>query len=329
MKVLVTGATGFIGGNLARELTKQGYRVSALVRKGANLKYLKDLDIDFQEGDLRDKPSLERAMEDCEALFHVAAIYTFWAKDPRLIYETNVQGTANILSVAMSKGVKKVVYTSSESVVGIDARCSLGNENMKSDLSHIPSDYKKSKFMAEDLVFKMYGQGLPVVVVNPTTPIGPYDIKPTPTGKIVTQYLNHGMVACVNTGLNVVDVEDVARGHILALEKGRTGERYLLGNKNLTLREIMGILENLTGIRAPRINIPIMLALCAGYADEFFEGKVAGRAPHIPLGAVKAARKFRHFDCSKAIEELGMPQTPIELSFEKAVNWFRQNGYAR
>jgi dihydroflavonol-4-reductase len=329
MKVLVTGATGFIGGNLARELTKQGYTVRALVRKGGNLKYLKDFDIETKEGDLLDKPSLEKAMEDCEALFHVAAMYTFWARDPGLIYETNVQGTANILSVAKAYRIKKVVYTSSESVVGIDSRCGLGNEDMKSDLRHIPSDYKKSKFMAEDLVFKMYRDGLPVVVVNPTTPIGPYDIKPTPTGKIVTAYLNHDMFACVNTGLNVVDVEDVAKGHILALEKGRIGERYLLGNKNLTLREIMGVLENITGIKAPRINIPVRLALGAGYVDEFFEGRLMGRAPHIPLGAVKAARKFRHFDCSKAIRELGLPQTPIELSFEKAVNWFRHNGYTR
>lgn len=329
MKVLVTGVTGFIGGNLARELVKQGYNVRGLVRKGGNLKYLSSLDIEIKEGNLLDKASLERALDDCEVLFHVAAMYTFWAKDPELIYKTNVQGTENILNAAREKKIKKIIYTSSESVIGIYSGCRLGNEGMKSDLDHIPSDYKRSKFIAEERVFEMSQDGLPVVVVNPTTPIGPFDAKPTPTGEIVTRYMNRNMPACVNTGLNVIDVEDVAKGHILALEKGRLGERYLLGNTNLTLREIMGILEKITGIKAPRINIPVGLALGAAYIDNFLEGKVMGRAPHIHPGAVKAARKFRHFDCSKAVQELGLPQTPIEQSFQKAVDWFRQNGYVK
>jgi dihydroflavonol-4-reductase len=328
MKVLVTGATGFIGGNLTRELLRQGYQVKALVRRDSDLRHLEGLKLGIIEGDLLDKPSLEKALDGCEALFHVAAMYTFWSKNPEMIYQTNVQGTENILTAAKAKGIKKVVYTSSESVVGINHHCHLGDENIQNSLKNIPSDYKKSKFMAETLAFKMSREGLPIVIVNPTTPIGPYDVKPTPTGKIVTDYLNHKMFACVNTGLNVVDVEDVAKGHILALEKGKTGERYLLGNKNLTLREIMVILENISGIKASRITIPFWFALSAGYMDELVEGKIMRRYPRIPVSAVKASQHFRHFDCSKAVRELGFPQTSIEISFTKAVKWFRDNGYA-
>lgn len=327
MKVLVTGATGFIGGNLAQELTRQGYYVKALVRKGSNLRFLEGATMEIVEGDLLDKTSLEKSLDGCEALFHAAAMYTFWAQERRLIYETNVRGTENILSAAKAKGLKKVVYTSSECVIGIDNRYGLGNEDIQGRIDHIPGDYKKSKFLAENLAFKMCRDGLPLVVVNPTTPIGPYDVKPTPTGKIVADFLNRKMFACINTGLNVVDVEDVAKGHILALEKGRTGERYLLGNKNLTLHEIMAILEKITGIKAPGFNIPYWFALSAGYVDELFEGKMMGRSPRIPVAAVRASRKFRHFDCSKAVRELGMPQTPVEVSLNKAVEWFRLNGY--
>jgi dihydroflavonol-4-reductase len=329
MKVLVTGATGFIGGNVARELVKQGYDVKALIRKGNNLKAIQGLKLELIEGDLLDKLSLEKALNKCEALFHIAAMYTFWSRKPDLIYETNVVGTENILNQAKKEGIAKIVYTSSESVVGIDPDCEVGNEEMQNCVDRIPSDYKKSKFMAENLVFKMSQDGLPVTIVNPTTPIGSYDVKPTPTGKIILDYLNHKMFACINAGLNVIDVEDVAKGHILALKKGRIGTRYLLGNKNLTLREIMTILEKITGIKAPRFNIPFWCALSAGYVDEFIEGKIMMRHPRIPVSAVKASRHFRHFDCSKAVIELGLPQTPVEISFEKAVKWFKENGYAK
>jgi len=329
VKILVTGATGFIGGNLTRELVKQGYQVKALVRKNSQLKFISEMKIELGEGDLLDKPSLEKALEGCEARCRAAAMYTFWARDPGLIYRTNVQGTQNLLQAARTEGVKKIVYTSSESVIGIEKGCQSGNEDMQRFIENIPGDYKKSKFMAESLVMKMCREGLPVVIVNPTTPIGPFDVKPTPTGKIVTDFLNHKMFACINTGLNVVDVEDVARGHILALEKGRIGERYLLGNKNLTLREIMVILEKITGIKAPRFNIPYNCALAAGYIDEFFEGNILRRHPRIPVAAVHASRHFRYFDCSKAVRELGLSLTPIERSFAKAVDWFKQNGYVK
>jgi len=328
MKVLVTGATGFIGGTLARELGKQGYAVRALVRKGSSLKFLNLDRIEPVEGDLLDPASLKRALAGCEALFHAAALYTFWTPGPDLFYRTNVEGTQNILKAAAEAGIGKIVYTSSESAVGIDAGCTAGNEAMLNDLKNIPGDYKKSKFIAENLVKKMCREGLPAVIVNPTTPIGPFDVKPPPTGKIVVDYLKGKMFACVDTGLNIVDVEDVARGHILALQKGKPGERYLLGNRNMTLREIMSLLEKITGIRAPRLNIPHWLALGAGIIDEFFEGRLIKRYPRIPAAAVRASGHYRHFDCSRALRELGMPVTPPEVSLKKAVDWFRANGYA-
>ncbi|MFQ5996197.1 MAG: hopanoid-associated sugar epimerase [Dehalococcoidales bacterium] len=326
MKVLVTGATGFIGANLVRELLKQGYRVRALVRKGSNQRSIEGVDVEVVLGDLRDRGSLEKALEGCDVLFHVAAAYTFWSPDPKLIYETNVKGTENILGAARDKGIKKVIYTSTESTIGIRDGC-LGTEEMETSLECLSGHYKKSKYLAEKLALKTCQEGLPLVVVNPTMPVGPWDIKPTPTGQVIVDFLNGRMPACVNTGLNVVDVEDVAKGHILALEKGRLGERYILGNKNLTLRQIFTILERITGIRAPRFDIPVWLALGAAHVDEFVSGKVFRRYPRIPLEAVRAARKFRHFDCSKAVSELGFAQTPVEEALDKAVRWFRQNGY--
>lgn len=245
MKAMVTGATGFIGANLVHGLIKQGYQVKALVRKESNRENIEGLDIEVVVGDLRDKASLIRALDGCEVLFHVAASYTFWAPDPRDIYETNVKGTENILEAALARGMKKVVYTSTESTIGIAKDRNLGTEDMAVDPRNLAGHYKKSKYMAEKLALKMCGDGLPLVIVNPTMPVGPLDIKPTPTGQLIVDFLNRKMPAYVNTGLNVVDVEDVARGHILALEKGRIGERYLLGNKNLTLKEILAILEGI------------------------------------------------------------------------------------
>lgn len=327
MKALVTGATGFIGGNLVRELLRQGYQVKALVRKESVLRNIEGLDVEVVFGDLRDKASLDRALDGCDVLFHVAACYTLWAPDPEAIYETNVQGTENILSAALAKRIKKVVYTSTESTIGIAKNGSLGTEETGIEPASLAGHYKRSKYLAEKLALKMCRDGLPLVVVNPTMPVGALDIKPTPTGQVIVDFLNRKMPAYVNTGLNVVSVEDVAKGHILALEKGRIGERYILGNRNLTLKEILGILERSSGIRAPRLRIPLWLALAAAYTDEFVSGRILGKCPRIPVTGVKAARQFRHFDCSKAIRELGLPQTPVEEAFEKAVRWFTQNGY--
>jgi dihydroflavonol-4-reductase len=328
MKALVTGATGFIGSNLVRQLLKQGYQVKALVRNGSSHRNIRDLDIELAYGDLLDRASLDRAIDGCEVLFHLAAAYTFWSADPKTIYQVNVQGTENVLTAARDRGVNKIVYTSTESTIGI-TDCSPGTEATVADPDEVPGHYKKSKCLAERLALNMCQEGLPLVVVNPTMPVGPGDIKPTPTGQMIVDFLNRRMPACVTTGLNVVDVEDVAKGHILALERGRIGERYILGNRNLTFREILDILEQITGIPASRLNIPIWLALGTAYIDEFVSGKILRRHPRIPVAAVKAAGKFRHFDCAKAIRELGLPQTPVEESFVKAVRWFQQNGYVK
>jgi dihydroflavonol-4-reductase len=303
--------------------------VKALIREESNRKNIEGLNIDTVFGDLRDGSSLDTALEDCEALFHVAASYKFWAPNPEVIYETNVKGTENILAAAFAKGIKRVVYTSTESTIGIAKGRNLGTEEMEIDPSDLAGDYKKSKYKAERLALKMCHDGLPLVVVNPTMPVGPLDIKPTPTGSLIVDFLNRKMPAYVNTGLNIIDVEDVAKGHILALEKGRIGERYILGNRNLTLKEIFSILEGISSIKAPRVRIPIWFALFIAYMDEFVSGRVLKKNPRVPLAGVKTARKFRHFDCSKAIQELGLPQTPVEEALEKAVEWFRQNGYVQ
>mgnify|MGYP005839693837 CR=1 FL=1 len=328
MKALVTGATGFIGGNLARELLRQGFQVRALVRKSSSRMTIDGLDVEIALGDLRDKPSLECALTGCDVLFHVAASYTFWTRDPAAVYDTNVQGTENILTAAGAVGIEKIVYTSTESTIAIQGHA-LGTETDQATIDSLSGHYKKSKLLAEQLVLRLCDQGLPITIVNPTMPLGAWDAKPTPTGQVVVDFLNGRMPAYVNTGLNVVDVGDVVAGHVLALEKGRVGERYILGNRNLTLRDILGILERITGIRAPTVRIPLWLALGAGFVDEFVEGTLLHRLPRIPIAAVRTARKFRHFDCSKAVDELGLPQTPIEEALRRAVFWFKQHGYVQ
>ncbi len=327
MKVLVTGATGFIGGNLTRALLHKGYEVRTLVRPQSDRRNLQGLDLEVFIGDLTDVPSLESALKDCEGLFHVAAAYTFWSANPKSVYDSNVTGTENILRAAARAGVRKIVYTSSESTLKIPAGNTVCESYSLNDPDTLPGDYKRSKCRAEQLVLELCSEGLPAVLVNPTTPVGPYDVKPTPTGRIIVNFINGKMPAFVNTGLNVVDVEDVAAGHILAMEKGCCGERYVLGNRNLTLQEIFGILSGITGLKAPTINIPIWTAMAAASIDEFINGRVLHRSPGIPLASVKAARKVRHFDCSAAVRDLGLPQTPVEEAFEKAVYWFYRNGY--
>ena len=329
MKVLVTGATGFIGGNLVRELLYQGYQVRALVREASDRRTLTGLDVEVAVGDLLNKDSLRDALDGCEGLFHVAAVYSLWTPDPEKVYETNVNGTANLLSVALSMGTKRVVFTGSESTVKVPDSSGLGTEREFEDIQKLGGHYKKSKLLAEKLALSMCRRGLPLVVVNPTTPVGPGDVKPTPTGQFIVDFLNGRMPAYVNTGLNLIDVGDVAKGHILAFERGRPGERYLLGNRNVTFREILEMLADLTGATAPKLRIPLWLALSAAHIDERFVAPILRKPPRIPMAGVVAARKFRHFDCSKAVRELGLPQTPIEVALAKAVRWFKQNGYVR
>lgn len=329
MRVLVTGATGFIGGNVTRKLIENGYKVNVLIRKDSNTLNIDGLPVNIFYGDLRDINSLKKAIVGCKGLFHIAASYKFWSPDPKVVYDINVKGTKNIIQAAFQAGVGRIVYTSSESTIRIGDDGLLGNEKELNTLNDLAGDYKKSKLLAEMEVLKFCKNGYPIVIVNPTTPIGVGDIKPTPTGKMVVDFLNRKMPAYVNTGLNIIDVEDVAVGHILAFEKGKIGQRYILGNKNLTLKQILDIMGSISNIKPPRIQIPLWVAMFGAGIDEFISGKILKKHPKIPIAAVKTACKFRHFDCSKAISKLGLPQTPVEIAFEKSIRWFREHGYVK
>jgi dihydroflavonol-4-reductase len=328
LKAFVTGATGFIGANITRELLRQGFEVRVLVRENSNRRNLDGLDVECVVGDVRDGSSLGGKLKGCAALFHAAAAYAFWTPDPKKIYEINVKGTENILNAAKRVGTKRVVYTSTEATIGIK-NGSLGTEEGEANLEELPGHYKKSKYLAEKLALRLCAEGLPLVVVNPTAPVGPWDVKPTPTGRFILDFLNRQMPAWIKAGLNIVSVRDVAKGHILAMERGGIGQRYVLGNSsgNFTFREILGLLEKITGLRAPRFGIPYSLAFAAGLVDELVSGKILRKRPRIALSAVKASRKYRHFDCSKAIRELGIPQSSVEEAFTEAANWFHENGY--
>ena len=328
MKVLVTGATGFIGGNLARELWRREYEVRALVRPGSNTLTIDNTGVEPVPGDILDRDSVDRAVQGCQAVFHCAAAYTFWARDPAVIYRTNVDGTKIVLEAAQQAGVPRVVYTSTVSTIGFTTE-GLGVEDAEPDPRHLVGNYKKSKYQAERVALKLAAQGLPVVAVNPTAPVGPWDVKPTPTGRIVLDFLRGRIPAYVNTGMNLVDVQDVAVGHILAMEKGKPGQRYLLGHRNLSLKEIFGILQELTGRRAPRWLVPFWLAIGAGYIDQLVEGNLLHREPRIPLEGLKVSQKPMYVNCQKAVTELGMSQSPVEAALEKAVRWFTDYGYVR
>jgi len=328
VRALVTGATGFIGGNVARALLRHGYGVRALVRDVGRAADLKAMGAQLALGDLCDEASLERAVSGCDALLHVGAIYTLWAPEPELVYRTNVRGTRTLLELAGRAGVRRIVFTSSESTLRVP-RGGVGDEEGRRDLRRIAGPYKRSKYLAEQLALDMAGDGLPLVVVNPTTPVGVGDVKPTPTGGLILDFLNRRMPAFVDTGLNVVDVEDVAEGHVLALEHGRVGERYLLGNENLTMEQLLQRLAGVTGLRAPRLRLPHWLALGLAHADEAAARGLGLGPPRVPLDGVRASMHHRYFDCGKAVRELGMPQTPLDEALRKAVAWFRDHGYLR
>ncbi len=327
MKALVTGGTGFIGGNVVRALLRHGYEVKVLLRRESSLLALEGQHVELSFGDLTDRASLEEALKGCQVLFHVGAIYSLWTPDPEQIYQVNVQGTRTLFEAALAQGIEKAIFTSSESTIGMPESGGLGNEGYQARLENLPGHYKKSKYLAEIEAFSFCEEGLPVVVVNPTTPVGIADVKPTPTGQIVLNFLKRRMPAYVDTGLNLIDVEDVAEGHVLALEKGRPCERYILGNRNLTLKELLGILAELTGRKAPVRRVPFWLATAAAFTDEWFSGHITHSPPGVPLAGVMAAHKFRYMDASKAIRELGLPQNPVEEALRKAINWFQEHGY--
>ena len=333
MTVLVTGATGFIGGNLARALVTRGDDVRALVRPGANDLAIRDTGVAQVAGDLLDADSLRRAVSGCDAVYHCAATYAFWASNPSLIYRANVEGTGNLLDAARQAGVGRVVFTSSVSTIGLPATGSghphgnLGVEDMPPDPSHLVGHYKQSKYQAEQLALAANDDGLEVVVVNPCAPVGKWDVKPTPTGRIPLDFARGRIPGYLNTGMNLVDVADVARGHILAMERGQPGERYILGNRNLTLSEVFGMLAAITGRPAPRLRFPFWFVTGLAYCDQWLEGGIMRRPPGIPVEGIKIARHPMYVSSRKAVEELGLPQSPVETALEKAVRWFTDHGY--
>jgi dihydroflavonol-4-reductase len=327
MTTLVTGAAGFVGSHVARQLVGAGYSVRVLVRHNSNLQLLEGLPVDRVQGDLRDAQSLERAMKGVRQLFHVAADYRLWSRNPAEIYESNVEGTRRLLEIAAREGVERIVYTSTVATIAIPNHTdTLPNEEASANLDQMIGHYKRSKFLAEEEAKKAAAAGAPVVIVNPTTPVGPGDWKPTPTGRIIVDFLNGKMPAYVDTGLNVTPVEDVAAGHLLAAASGRIGERYILGGRNMTLKEILDALSVITGRPAPRVKLPHAVALAAGYADEWFS-RLMGREPHVPIEGVKMSRHRMFVASDKAERELGYKPGPVEAALERAVRWYESSGY--
>jgi len=328
MRVFVTGGTGFIGGAVVKRLVAAGHEVRALVRPGADTQQLNGLPVERVEGDLRDADSLRRGTADRDWVFHVAALYSYWGHPWEDFYQVNVEGTRRMQEAARDAGVNRIVCTSSIATMGIPKDGSSGNEETPSTLADMIGNYKRSKFLAEEVARDFARQGLPVVIVNPSAPVGVGDHKPTPTGKMIVDFLNGRMPAYVDTGLTIVDVEDVAIGHLLAAERGRVGERYILGGENLTLKQVLDILAEVSGRPPVRIRIPHTVALAWAYVDV----ALARLNPrHIPSATPETARLSRlheYFDSSKAVRELGLPQTPAREALRKAVEWYRANGYA-
>jgi len=331
MRALVTGGTGFIGSHVVRKLLAHKMPVRCLIRAASKRTNLAGLEVEYIVGDLQDKASLQLALRDCDQLFHVAADYRLWALHPLELERTNVEGTRVLFQAAAAARISKIVYTSSVSAIGRpheNGHLGIGREELDPVPDELIGPYKRSKFASDKLARDFAAQGLPIVIVNPSTPIGARDIKPTPTGKMIVDFLNGKMPGYVDTGLNFVDVEDVATGHWLAAEKGNVGERYILGNKNMTLKIFLEMLARVSGRPAPRIQIPYAVAYAAGAASTALS-YLTRREPAIPLDGVRMAHEPMYYDASRAVRELGLPQTPIEDALRKAVEWFRANGYVR
>ena len=331
MLALVTGATGFLGSHVARVLTEQGAELRLLVRPTSDLRNVENLPADRVPGDLRDPASIEKAVAGCEVVFHVAADYRLWVRDPEQMYRSNVEGTRTLLEASRRQGVRRVVYTSSVATMGFASNGHAGgkltDEESPVSLAHMIGHYKRSKFMAEQVAFEAARSGVDVVVVNPTTPIGEGDVKPTPTGRIVLDFLKRKFPAYVETGLNLVDATECARGHLLALEKGKTGERYILGGENLTLKQILDRLAAITGLKSPTVKVPYVLALATGVVDEMVIGHLLRREPRATIDAVRMGRKLMFVSSAKAERELGWRTMPVDGALRRAVEWFRTNGY--
>lgn len=327
MKALITGASGFVGGAVARTLVQAGIDVRVIARRGSDPQNYARLNVESVDGDLRDRNSLRRALAGCQQLYHVAAHYALWAKDPSIFYDVNVTGTRTLLETARDVGIERIVYCSTIGAIGLPPGGGLGTEETPVSLDQMVGHYKRSKYLAEQEVLKLAREGLPVVIVNPSAPVGVGDVRPTPTGQVIVDFMKGRMPAYIETGMNIVDVDDVAAGHLLAMQKGRIGERYILGNQNLMLREVFEILGRLTGVKPPSVKLPRLAVLPLAYLNEWM-ANFTGKPPRIPLAGVKMAKYKMHYDCRKAIKELGLPQTPPEVALEKAVRWFREHKYA-
>ena len=327
MDVLVTGATGFVGANVARLLVADGYRVRVLARPSSSLEALSGCPVEIFRGNILDPETLAPALAGCGLVFHVAADYRLWAKDAGEIYRNNVDGTRTVLEACERAGVGRVVYTSSIGTIGHPRDGGPGTETTPVALTDMIGDYKRSKFLAERVAEEFASHGLPVVIVNPSNPIGPWEVKPTPTGRLVLDYLLGRTFATLDTGLNLIHVADVARGHLLAARLGHVGERYILGAENLSLSEIFQILERVTGIRAPRLRLPYRLAYLLALANEGL-ARATGQPPRVPLNGVRMARTHMYVSADKAVRELGLFQTPVEQALRDAVDWFVAYGYA-
>jgi dihydroflavonol-4-reductase len=325
MKALVTGATGFVGAAVARALLDAQWQVRALARKGSDRRNLRGLDVDVCEGDLNDVDSLQRAIGGCEGLFHVAADYRLGAPDPSQLYRANVDGTRNVLDAARRSGVKRVVYTSSVATIGIPADGTPGDEQSPNSLENMIGHYKRSKYLAEEVAREAAREGLSVVIVSPSTPVGAGDVKPTPTGQLVLDAAAGRMPAYVDTGLNIVHVDDVANGHLLAHERGKAGERYILGGQDMSLREILGVIAALVARAPPRLRLPYGVVLPIAYLAEGI-ARLSGRSGRITLEGVRMSRKRMYFSSAKAARDLGYTARPAVHAFEDAIRWFRENG---
>lgn len=332
MTALVTGATGFVGCHVARQLAERGEKMRLLVRASSRRDNIEALDSRLVEvvcGDLTDAASLRDALHGCDTLYHVAADYRLWSKDPQELYRANVDGTRSLLQAAGDAGVTKIVYTSTVGALGIPHDGTPGTESTPVSEADMIGHYKRSKYLAEQEALRFAEQGLPIVIVNPSTPVGENDIKPTPTGQIILDFLNRRLPAFIDTGLNLVDIRDVAAGIILAGEKGQVGERYILGNRDMSLREMLGTLATITGMPAPRIQMPYAVAWLAVGIENVIAERILHRAPAHPFEGVRMARHKMYFSAEKAVRELGLPQSPVEQALRRAVDWFRANGYVQ
>ncbi|MEH2070832.1 MAG: hopanoid-associated sugar epimerase [Nostoc sp.] len=324
-RVFVTGGTGFIGAHLVRLFLQQGYTVKALVRSSSNLQNLCGLEVEIAKGDLNDA-NLWEQMSDCQYLFHVAAHYSLWQADQELLYRHNVLGTRNVLLAAEKAGIERTVYTSSVAAIGVGSSGEVVDETHQSPLEKLVGNYKKSKYLAEQEAIQAAAKGQQIVIVNPSSPIGALDIKPTPTGDIILRFLRREMPFYLDTGLNFIDVRDVAWGHLLALERGKPGDRYILGHQNLSLKQVLEQLADITGLPAPQRSIPAWLPLSVAWVDEKILAPL-GKSPSVPIDGVRMAKQPMYYNATKAVRELGLPQSPLKGALQDAVDWFVAQGY--